>query len=83
MMTCSGNLFKHLKHCYQTKTNSEISQHDFHCFENLMTLKKKVIKYFIFIFIFHICPKFQTQKKIEKEKERLIVTVCVFECFQS
>jgi hypothetical protein len=41
MMTCSSNLFKHLKHCYQTKTNSEMSQHDFHFFEDLMNLKKK------------------------------------------
>jgi hypothetical protein len=25
--------------------------------------KKKVTKYFLFIFIFHICAKFQTRKK--------------------
>jgi hypothetical protein len=34
-----------------------------------------MIQYSLFIFIFYICAKFQTEKK-------LIVT-CVFECFQS
>ncbi len=53
-------------------------QHDFQVFANLMTFffKGKVIKYSLFIFIFHICVKFQT-----KEKKRL-VTTNVFECFQ-
>jgi len=40
--------------------------------------KKKVIKYSLFIFIFHICANFKTQKK----KKKLVMT-CVFECFQS
>jgi hypothetical protein len=70
MMTCSRNLFKHLKHCYQIKTNREMLQHDFHFIVNLMTFSFfKVIKYSLFIFIVHICAKFQT-------KER-------YECFQS
>jgi hypothetical protein len=29
MMTNFKNLFKQLKNCYQTKTNREMSQHDF------------------------------------------------------
>jgi hypothetical protein len=72
------NLWKHLKIYYQTKTNMEMSQHNFQNFENLMIffLKKIVIEYSLFIFIFHICAKFQTKKK------RLIMT-CVFEWFQS
>jgi hypothetical protein len=82
MMTCSSNLFKHLKHCYQTKTNSEISQHDFHCFENLMTLKKKSDQIFSFHIYFSHLSKISNPKKKGKEK-RLIVTICVFECFQS
>jgi hypothetical protein len=41
--------------------------------------KKKAIKYSLFIFIFHICKKFQTTKK---KKKKLVVT-CVFEHFQS
>jgi hypothetical protein len=62
MMTCSRNLFKHLKHCYQIKTNREMLQHDFHFFVNLVTFSFfKVIKYALFIFIFHICAKFQTK----------------------
>jgi hypothetical protein len=40
--------------------------------------KKKVIKYSLLVFFFHICAKFQTKK----EEERLVMT-CVFECFQS
>jgi hypothetical protein len=53
-------------------------QHDFEFFVNLMNFlsKKKMIKYSLFIFIFHIYAKFQTEKK------SLIMT-CVFECFQS
>jgi hypothetical protein len=59
------NLWKHLKIYYQTKTNMEMSQHNFQNFENLMIffLKKIVIEYSLFIFIFHICAKFQTKKK--------------------
>jgi hypothetical protein len=40
-----------------------------------------MIKYSLFIFIFHIYAKFHTQKK-NKTKQNLIMT-CVFECFQS
>ncbi len=36
MMTCSRNLFKHLKVCYQTKTNRKMFQHDFLFFANLI-----------------------------------------------
>jgi hypothetical protein len=64
-MACSINLSKHLIFFYQTKTNKEMFQHDFQFFANLITffLKyKKVIKYSIFIFIFHICAKLQTIK---------------------
>jgi hypothetical protein len=59
------NLLKHLKIYYQTKTNMEMSQHNFQNFQNLMIffLKKIVIEYSLFIFIFHICAKFQTKKK--------------------
>jgi len=77
MTTSFRNLYKHFKKKYQTKTNREMSQQDFQFFENLMTFfinKKKVIEFFVFIFIFHICAKFQTKKK------RLVVT-SVFECF--
>jgi hypothetical protein len=35
------------------------------------------MKYSIFIFIFHICAKLQTQKK------KGLVMTCAFECFQS
>ncbi len=76
MMTYSRNLSKHLN-CYKTKTNKEMLQNDFQTFTNIMifSLKIKVIKYSLFIFIFHICAKFQIKK-------RLVLT-CVFECFQS
>jgi hypothetical protein len=70
MMTCSNNLFKHLKHCYQTKTNSEMLQHDFHFFENLMTLKKKVIKYFSFHIYFSQFSKISNPKKNRKRKRK-------------
>jgi hypothetical protein len=77
-MSCSRNLCKHLKHCYQTKTIKEMSKHDFQFFANLMKfLNKKFIKYFLSIFIFQNCPNFPTRKK-----KNLIMT-CAFECFQS
>ncbi len=71
------NLFKHLKDCYQTKTNREMLQHDFHFSTNVVIFfsKKEVIEYSLFMFIFHICAKFQRRK-------RLVVT-CIFGCFQS
>jgi hypothetical protein len=76
-MTCSKNLFEHLKFCYQTKTNKEMSQHDLKfCKSNDFFLKKEKTKYFLFIFIFHICAKFQN-------KEKKNIMACAFECFQS
>ncbi len=74
MMTCSRNPSKHLKNCYQTKTNMKMFQHDIHFFPNLMNLfspNKKVIKYLLFTFVQNFKPK--------KEK----VMTCVFENFQS
>jgi hypothetical protein len=67
MTTCSKNLFKHFKFCYQTKINGEKLQHVFQFFMNLMifSFKKKVIKY--------LC-----KKQIQEKK-----TCQVFECFQS
>jgi len=77
-MSCSRNLCKHWKHCYQTKTNKEMSKYDFLFFANLMNfLNQKIIKQFLFILTFHNFPKFQTRKK-----KKLIMT-CPFECFQS
>jgi hypothetical protein len=40
-------------------------QHDFYSFANLITFfsKKKVTKYLLFIFIFHIGAKFQPKEK--------------------
>jgi hypothetical protein len=61
-MTSFRNLSKHLKNCYQTKTNREMSQHDFQFFGNLRK-SLKVVEYSLFIFIFHICSNFQTQKQ--------------------
>jgi hypothetical protein len=77
-MTCSRNLFKHLKNCYQTITNREMLQHDVQSFANLTIVFSKMkikIKYSLFISIFHICAKFQTKKKL--------VMTCVFQHFQS
>jgi len=65
-MTCSRNLFKHLKNKYQTKTNKEMSQFDFQFIGDLMTFflqKKKVIKFSLLIFIFHICANFKPKKE--------------------
>jgi hypothetical protein len=66
MMICPRNLSKHLKNCYQTKTIRKMFQHDFHflffCKSYDFFSQKKVIKYFLFIFFFHICANFQTQK---------------------
>jgi hypothetical protein len=47
MMTCSKNLFKHFKFCYQTKINGEKLQNGFQFCANLMifSFKKKVIKF--------------------------------------
>jgi predicted O-linked N-acetylglucosamine transferase (SPINDLY family) len=76
MMTCSRNLCKHLKNCCQTKTNMKMFQHSFQFFANLMTsISQKKRSNFLFIFIFHVCAKFQ-------KKNKMIMT-CVFECFQS
>jgi len=61
-MTCSRNVFKHLQKFYQTKTNREMFKHDFQFFASLVIFsqKKKMIKYSLFIFKFHICAN---QKK--------------------
>jgi hypothetical protein len=77
MTTCSRNLFKHLKICYQTKTGREMSQRGFYFFANLMIFfSKKMIKYSLFLINFsHLC-------KISNPKKKLIMT-CVFEYFQS
>jgi hypothetical protein len=54
-------------------------QHSFQFFANLMNFfSQKKDQNFLFIFIFHVCAKFQTKKK----KKKMIMT-CVFECFQS
>jgi hypothetical protein len=78
-MTCSRNLFKHSKNCYQTKTNRKMSQHDFYFFANLMIFfsqKKKVTK----IFSFHIY--FSHLWKISNPKNKIkIFMTDVFECF--
>jgi hypothetical protein len=51
-----------------------MSQYKFQfLFVNLMIFKIKKINYSFFIFIFHICAKFQTKKKL--------IMTCVFECF--
>jgi hypothetical protein len=52
------NLSKHLKGCYETKTNREMLEYDFKFFVNLMIFPLKKIKYFLFIFIFHFFAKF-------------------------
>ncbi len=65
MMTCSKNLFKHLKHCYQIKINKKMLQNDFQFFVNFMIFSlKKSDQLFPFIFILHICAKFQTKKNV-------------------
>jgi hypothetical protein len=79
MMTCSRNLSKHLKICYQTKTSREMSHHDFNFFANLMTFLSKekkwsniLVSYLFFTFM----QNFQI-------KRRRLDMICVFECFQS
>ncbi len=63
-MTSSKKLFKHEKNCFQIKTNREMLQHDFHFFGIEWFIFIKMINYSFFIFIFHICAKFQTKTKI-------------------
>lgn len=60
MMTSSRNLSKHLKNCYPTKTNEEMSQHD----SQFFGIKKKMINCFLFIFMHNFKPK----------KKRLVMT---------
>jgi hypothetical protein len=63
MMACSRNLLKHLKICYQTKTNREMSQHDFQFFYKSkdLFLKKKwqniLFSYLFFTFVQNFKPK--------------------------
>jgi hypothetical protein len=48
-------------------------QNDFQIFcksNDLFLPKKRVIKYSLFIFIFHICAKFYTPKKKKKQKKK-------------
>jgi hypothetical protein len=75
MMACSRNLSKHLENCYKTKINKEMFQHDFQNFcksNDFFLPKKKVIKYSLLIFIFHICAKFQTKKKKKPSRHTCI-----------
>jgi hypothetical protein len=70
MMTCSRNLFKNLKNCYQTKTNKKMSQHDFYFFgkSNEFFLKKKSDKIVYFhIYFSHLC-RISNQQKKKKQK---------------
>jgi hypothetical protein len=48
------NLSKHLKGCYQTKTNREMLKHDFQFFGNLMIyfFSQKIIIFFSFFLTF-------------------------------
>jgi hypothetical protein len=67
MMACSRNLSKHLKICYQTKTNREMFQHDFQFFANLMIffLKQKSnipFSYLFFTFVHIFKPKKKEKK---------------------
>jgi hypothetical protein len=57
------NLSKHLKGCYQTKTNREMLKHDFHIFDSLMILffPQKNQKKISYLFS-HLC-KILNQKK--------------------
>jgi hypothetical protein len=63
MMTCSKNLLKHLKICYQNQQGNVTTR--FSNFRKLMTFSPTffIIKYSLFIFIFHICANFQTKKQ--------------------
>jgi hypothetical protein len=76
MITCSRNLFRHLKNWYQTKTNKRMLWHDFLLKKNYWSFSQKKSKYSLFIFIFHICANFQFLFYF-------LVVTCVFECFQS
>jgi hypothetical protein len=65
MMTCFKNLFKHLKNCYQTKMNREMSQHNSvfcKCTEFFFQKKKKnwwnvPFSYLFFTFVQNIKPQ--------------------------
>jgi hypothetical protein len=56
-MTCFMNLSKHLKGCYETKTNREMLEYDFQIFANLNDFLKTKIKYFLFTFVQNFKPK--------------------------
>ncbi len=69
MMICPGNLSKHLKICYQTKTIRKMFEHDFQFFfANLMTFfswKKKWSNIsFSYYFFSHLC-KISNKKKTD------------------
>jgi hypothetical protein len=63
-MTSSKNLSKHMNNYFQIKTNREMLEHDFQFFGNLMIYFYENDWYSLFIYIFHVCEKFQTKKKI-------------------
>jgi hypothetical protein len=70
MMTCSKNLFKHLKNCYQTKTNRECNNVIFIFFANLMIFFSKSkwsnisFPYLFFTFVQNFKPKRKKEKDI-------------------
>jgi len=77
-MTCCRNLFKHLKHWYQIKTNREMLQHDFQFFVNLMSFSfLKKWSNISFSFYFSHLSKFSNQKKMW----RFSITLSHFEEF--
>jgi len=78
-MTCSKNLFKHLKNSYQTKTNKEMLQHDFQFFANIKTffspkqLSNSPFSYLLFTFVQIFKPK----------KKKKIIFMFLFEFFKT
>jgi flagellar biosynthesis protein FlhB len=73
MMTCSRNLSKHLKHCYQTKTNKEMSKHDFQFFANLMNfLIKKSLNFFFLYLFFTIVQNFKPKRREKTHNDMCI-----------
>ncbi len=67
MMTCSKNLFKHLRHVTKSKTNREMLEHDFHFFVNLITfsLKNSDQIYPFHVYFSHLCKISNQKKKCE------------------
>jgi hypothetical protein len=74
-MTCSSNLFKHLKFCYQTRINRKLSQHDFLIFcksNDFFFFKKWPSTLFSYLF-------FTLVQNLRQKKKRRFVIACVFE----